>query len=452
MSAMLSTLIPVFIIASVIFILFLIFRRKFERVYQPRTFIGSLRNWQRSPKQSTGILGWRKEYSQLKDEFVLGHASLDNYLWVRYFRILAGLCFFGCIITWPILFPVNATGGGGQNGLDLLSFSNVNPGPRYYAQVFVAWIFLSFVMFVLTREAKFFIRLRQQYYLSPYERSKISTRSILFTNVPEEFRNEERLRSEFSLVRAVWLVNVPEGLAEKVDDRDTAAAKLETGEVTLIGDYIKKQNKAAKKGQAESPKQNPDGTPAAIEIGKKDRPTHRLPVLKFLPLGKKVDTLDWSRGELRRLIPEVAQEQNDLRSDRSKAQGACFVEFETVAAAYTAYQKATGAKKSKSKSKMTPKELGPVPDDVVSIQWVYLDLGIVLMKPAALEKHHQACLQDANDQHPLHGIRVVPMHLLDHPCGSHWCHHQHQRMCNCCTHDIYRTDHVRSTSPTKWDS
>lgn len=45
--------------------------------------------------------------------------------------------------TRPILFPVNATGGGGQKELDILSFSNVKNPTRYFAHVFVAWIFLG---------------------------------------------------------------------------------------------------------------------------------------------------------------------------------------------------------------------------------------------------------------------------------------------------------------------
>jgi len=38
------------------------------------------------------------------------HSSLDNYLFLRLFKILFTICLVGAIITWPILFPVNATG------------------------------------------------------------------------------------------------------------------------------------------------------------------------------------------------------------------------------------------------------------------------------------------------------------------------------------------------------
>lgn len=358
-----STLIPTFLIAVVIIIAFLIFQKKYERVYGPRTYLGSLRNWQKSPKRTGGLLGWKAEYTQLKDEFVLGHSSIDNFLWIRFFKILAMMCFVGCFITWPVLFPVNATGNAPNiNGLDILSFSNINPGPRYYAQVFVSWAFLGFVMFLITREARYCVRLRQQYFLSPYEKSRISNKTILFVNVPQEARNEEYLRSEFSQVKHVWLVSVPQDLADKVEERDKAAGKLETGEIKLIKNYIKrdiKRQKKEAKGKIE-PRRVEEGQDA-VQIDKKDRPTHRLPKLKILPLGKKVDTIDWSRTELHRLIPEVAKEQNESRNDMSNVGGACFIEFDSVYAAHNALWQA-GLKK---KAKMTPKEVGVLPENVI---------------------------------------------------------------------------------------
>lgn len=62
------------------------------------------------------------------------------------------MCFVGCCITWPILFPVNATGGGGESQLDVLSFSNVADAKRYYAHTFVAWAFLG--LYPRTRTAE----------------------------------------------------------------------------------------------------------------------------------------------------------------------------------------------------------------------------------------------------------------------------------------------------------
>ncbi|KAI7271136.1 hypothetical protein KC335_g5179, partial [Hortaea werneckii] len=51
-SSVLSTLAPVAAYAAVWGVLFLIFRRKFQRYYVPRTFLSSLRPEQRTPKVS----------------------------------------------------------------------------------------------------------------------------------------------------------------------------------------------------------------------------------------------------------------------------------------------------------------------------------------------------------------------------------------------------------------
>ena len=74
---------------------------------------------------------------------MLNHQSLDGYLLLRYLKIASAICLVGCCITWPVLWPVNITGGAGQTELNKLSFSNVSNKNRYYAHTFVAWIFSS---------------------------------------------------------------------------------------------------------------------------------------------------------------------------------------------------------------------------------------------------------------------------------------------------------------------
>lgn len=53
------------------------------------------------------------------------------------------VCLVGCIITWPILLPLHACGGAGNDQLDALSFSNVTNPDWYYVHVFVSWIFFG---------------------------------------------------------------------------------------------------------------------------------------------------------------------------------------------------------------------------------------------------------------------------------------------------------------------
>jgi hypothetical protein len=90
-----------------------------------------------------GWLGWIGEFRKLPDRFVLVHQSLDQYLYMRFLKMLAVMSFVGCCITWPILFPVNVTGGGRQSQLDALSFSNVQNPNLYYAHTCAAYLFLG---------------------------------------------------------------------------------------------------------------------------------------------------------------------------------------------------------------------------------------------------------------------------------------------------------------------
>lgn len=110
----------------------------------PRTYMGTLRPFERSPASSTGLISWIKDLYAIPDTYVLQHHSLDAYLLLRYLKIVSIICFVGCFITWPVLFSVNATGGGGKKQLDILSISNVsNTLARYYAHCFISWIFVG---------------------------------------------------------------------------------------------------------------------------------------------------------------------------------------------------------------------------------------------------------------------------------------------------------------------
>lgn len=123
--------------------LFLILRRSQRRTYAPRTYIGSLPEQERTPDLPNTLFGWIPALFRMPDTYVLHHHSIDAYLLLRYLKIATTICFVGCLITWPVLFPVNATGGGGKKQLDMLSMSNVTGNlNRYYAHTFVAWIFI----------------------------------------------------------------------------------------------------------------------------------------------------------------------------------------------------------------------------------------------------------------------------------------------------------------------
>ncbi len=283
------------------------------------------------------------------------------------------LTFVGCCITWPILFPVNITGGGGQTQLDILTYSNIDNTTssgryRYYAHVFTAWLYYGFVMYLIFRECIYYINLRQAFLLSPLYSNRISSRTVLFTSVPTPYLDEAKLRKVFGpSVRNIWITSDTEKLDKLVEERDKAAMKLEKSEVKLIKLANAERLKAIKKGAVLDEKSAvapvaadaESGSVAARWIPHKKRPTHRTGLLGLL--GKKVDSIDWCRAELERLIPEVEAAQQKYRDGDDHAIPAVFIEFRTQGEAEAAFQVLA----HHEGLHMAPRFIGITPGDVV---------------------------------------------------------------------------------------
>ncbi|KAJ5213199.1 hypothetical protein N7449_000368 [Penicillium cf. viridicatum] len=347
LSGLLTVLIPALISFVVMVLLFIILRKSNRRMYMPRTYIGYLRPWQRSPDSPTGAWNWIKAMYQLPDTYVLQHHSMDAYLLLRFLKLCSVMLFVGCCITFPILWPVNATGGGGKAELNMLSISNIHETQygRYYAHCFLAWIFVGFIFFMITREHLFYINLRQAYLFSPAYANRLSSRTVLFTTVTQDLLNKDKLRTMFGRdkVKNVWIATDTKELEEKVKERDSAAMKLEGAETKLIVLANKTHAKALKKqGSAENPEtdigdgqfDDESGSVAARWVEAKKRPTHRLKML----IGEKVDTINWARSEIERLSPEIEELQAKHRAGETKLVSSVFVEFYNQADAQASFQ------------------------------------------------------------------------------------------------------------------
>jgi hypothetical protein len=85
---------------------------------------------------------WISAFRKLPDDFVLNHQSLDNYLFIRYFRMLSLICLAGTGMTLVLLY-VNYTGSGGQPGVSRLTLSNVSNPDQMYWHAGCACVFLG---------------------------------------------------------------------------------------------------------------------------------------------------------------------------------------------------------------------------------------------------------------------------------------------------------------------
>ena len=217
---------------------------------------------------------------------------------------------------------------------------------------------------MVLRESIYYIHLRQAYLLSPLYANRMSSRTVLYMQVPREYQSEIMLRRMLGdEVKNLWIVDDCSKVHKLVKQRDRVAMKLEEAETKIIKMANKERLKRLKKGSDQEPMQQHDDTNiesrdiAARWVSAKKRPTHRLK----LPFGKKVDTIDWCRQELKTLIPKVKAAQDEMQEGEGKSIGAVFVEFYTQLQAQDAFQDLT----HHQALHMAPRFIGVNPEEVI---------------------------------------------------------------------------------------
>lgn len=96
-----------------------------------------------SPELPGGWFDWIKPFFAITDDYILNHCSLDGFFFLRFLRVLSTICLVGACIVWPILLPINGTGGSGLSELDSLTIGNITEANRFYAHALAAWCFFG---------------------------------------------------------------------------------------------------------------------------------------------------------------------------------------------------------------------------------------------------------------------------------------------------------------------
>jgi hypothetical protein len=267
----------------------------------------------------------------LSDKFILYHQSLDAYLFLRFLRTIIFLCVVGCLLTWPTLMPVNATGGGSSTELDKIGIGNIIHNKSYYAHAVLAWVFFSFILFCIARERLWLTSMRQAWALSKHNASRLSSRTVLFLSAPEHALEEENMARIFgeAAVR-IWPASRATSLQNLVADRNSSLERLEQAETELIQRAHKKVYKERRRGSSDEP--SFDTLPPKVR--ESIRPRHHL---GHAMTGDKVDSIHWLREHIAKTESEIQQlRQQENETDDNSA--AVFVEYKTTADAQHASQ------------------------------------------------------------------------------------------------------------------
>lgn len=282
---------------------------------------------------------------------------------------------------------VYGTSHGVAMQFDKISYANIllpTDSYRLYAVVFVGWVYfgafklllsgkpfannpLGFIMYVIGRESIYCVQLQQAFLLLPGTASRISARTVLFSNVPKGFLNMDRLTQTFPTMKHAWIATDTKELDTLIEDRDKVALKLEGAEIKLSMDANAKRLKAIKKGGSGGR----DAENQSQWLDDEARPTHRLGKIPLI--GKKVDTINWSRSHLAELLPKIQRAQESNYQGNTKFSSAVFVEFHSVQAAEAAYHQTH----SKLPKGFAPRAVGARPHEVI---WQNLNMGLAQHK------------------------------------------------------------------------
>ncbi|KAI1464924.1 DUF221-domain-containing protein [Daldinia caldariorum] len=356
LAAVISAFVPTWVTGLIFVAIFIVIRRWYPNIYAPRTFIGSIPEKDRTPSTGRSYFDWVHTMRKVPDKFVLYHQSLDAYLYLRFLRTIIFICFVGCCLTWPILLPVNATGGGSSTELDKVGIGNVMKKGHLYAHAILACVFFGFVMFTVARERLWLISLRQAWILSKPIAKRLSSRTVLFLSAPRDALDEDHMQRYFgdSALR-IWPATEVDALESLVSKRKSKVEQLEAAEMTLI----RKANREGRK-RAKSRSQNNQLRYEDLQdsMKKSIRPRHKPDIS---PLNERVDSIEWLREKIKEEEAAIENARNAYEIGHTNGAAAVFVEFKTCADAHRACQQVV----SSNVLALSPRYLGISPQEVI---------------------------------------------------------------------------------------
>lgn len=364
-SAVVTTLVANLILFGIFITCFLVLRLKFRRIYSPKSSFDLVPEDKKPEPLPKDPIRWIFILLTKPHSFIIQQAGIDGYFFLRYLLVLAFTFLFG-VATYVVLLPVNIVGGRDKPGFDKLSISNIQDSHRYYAHAFISWIFYGGFIFIIYRELFFFNSLREAALSSPKYSKKLSSRTVLFQNVPDELLDEKQFFKMFNGVKRIYVSRTNRKLDFKVNKRQALCDELERAENTLLKLAVKEQNKKIKK-QAKLNKESIEDASAAIAADGYSKdildyvPAKKIPKRKIGGMfSKKENTIDYCMREIPILDKEITVLQKRHKVI-SRPKNSIFVEFEDQYSAQLAYSSTS----HHNPYRMQANGIGIEPSDVI---------------------------------------------------------------------------------------
>lgn len=358
-SAFVSSLIFNLIIFAIFIGIFILLRNKYINVYRPRTTNKIIPDHLKAPPLSSSPFGWLPDLVSRPKSFIIQHAGIDGYFFLRYLLIWANIGMLSGIILWPILFAVNATGGGGQSGFNIISYSNNTHKWRVFANLFCSWFFFGFVVYTIYSELVYYTGFRHNLQCTPFYSSLRSSKVLLVDNVAEDLLFEDSLRRLFPAAQRIAITRDTKKAREIWEKRGKLIGKLEGAFINVISKCIKTRSKLEKKVEKGKDVEFPTPTDNIESY----IPEKKLPSYKYKPvIGESKKVFNEGIEELKTFNDDLKVEQDKIAesSDDLPKVGSVFLEFEShleLQRAYQAIDCSDNFKKSRKFQSFFPKEV-----------------------------------------------------------------------------------------------
>jgi hypothetical protein len=358
-SAFVSSLIFNLIIFSIFIAIFIFFRNKYINVYKPRTINRVIPDHLKTPPLSSSPFGWLPDLLSKPKKFIIQHAGIDGYFFLRYLLTWAYFGMFSGLILWPVLFAINATGGGGQSGFNIISYANNTHKWRVFANLFCSWFFFGFVVYTIYSELVFYIGFRHNLQCTPFYSSLRSSKVLLVDNVDQEILFEDSLRRLFPTVQRIAITRDTKKAREIWEKRNKLIGKLEGAFIKVINKCLKSRSKMEKKLE----KGKEIDLPVPIDEIESYIPEKKLPSYKYRPIiGKSKKVFNEGIEELHKFNDDLEEEQAKITasSDELPKVGSVFLEFEShleLQRAYQAIESSENFKKSRKFQSFFPEDV-----------------------------------------------------------------------------------------------
>ncbi|KAF8068760.1 hypothetical protein FPV67DRAFT_1088897 [Lyophyllum atratum] len=315
---------------------FTLLRPWFKAIYEPRTYVPPVSK--RIQPLSKSLFLWPLAVYKADYRGIIRANGMDAYFFVRFLRMMARIFLPIWLVSWAVLMPVTSVNSRVDNnaGLDLFVFGNISPDKqtRYAAHIILVYLFTFWIFYNIKIEMRSFILERQQHLINPVHAKSVQANTILVTGIPAKYLSKDALHNLFNDlpggVRQIWINRNLKELPDIYDRRIAACNKLESAETALMKTAAKLRLAATKQSKKKGSRAaDVEASPAldahAVIVPRDKRPQHRLGMIPFF--GKKVDTIEWAREEIR-VCTELLDEgraviENDGKgvADRSDERG-----------------------------------------------------------------------------------------------------------------------------------